>query len=76
MLCLDGEGARNNEIDVRSQACGQVLHGNKEFNSNRWFDKTIQVIVGRDGVWGTNFEHTVSDAGPHIILHDFVYKTM
>lgn len=76
VLCLDGEGTRNKEIDVRSEACGQVLHGNKEFTPNRWFDKTIQVIIGRDGVWGTNFEHTVADAGAHIVLHDYVLKSI
>ena len=44
VLCLDGEAKnKNNDIDVRSIACGDVLHGNKEFTSNRWFDKTIQV---------------------------------
>ena len=57
MLCLDGkETIKYAETDSRSLACGQILHGNNEFTSNRWFDKTIQVIIGYEGVWGTNYE--------------------
>ncbi|VEL33247.1 unnamed protein product [Protopolystoma xenopodis] len=50
-----------------------TLHGfgplKKEGNSsNRWFDKTIQLITSRDGSVGVNFEHTPSDAGAIIAL--------
>jgi hypothetical protein len=33
----------SNFADKRSSDSGQILHGNKKFTSNRWFDKTIQV---------------------------------
>lgn len=77
VLCLDGdEHSINNDMDTRSIACGQMLHGNKEYTPNRWFDKAVQVIVGRNGVFGTNFEHSVAEAGPHILMHDFIYKSV
>ncbi|CAH0384960.1 unnamed protein product [Bemisia tabaci] len=42
----------------------QMLHGGGfETNSgNRWFDKTIQVVVGMDGVCGLCYEHSPSEA--------------
>ena len=43
VLCLDDKEIPNGEVDQRSFAAGQILHGNKTFTSNRWFDKTIQV---------------------------------
>lgn len=75
VLCLDGEGTLDaNGVDTRSLAMGQMLHGNTEFTSNRWFDKTVQVIIGQNGVWGTNYEHSVGEAPAHIVMHDFIYK--
>ncbi len=73
VLCLDAE-RQECPGDGRSLAAAQLLHGCGKFTPNRWFDKTVQVIIGRDGVWGTNFEHSLAEAGPHIVLNDFVYK--
>ena len=44
VLCLDHNTSNVdlNEND-RSKASEQLLHGNKLFTSNRFFDKTIQV---------------------------------
>lgn len=47
VLCLDDDlnGENGNLInDERSSAGAQLLHGSKTFSSNRWFDKTLQVI--------------------------------
>ncbi|CAF0716256.1 unnamed protein product [Brachionus calyciflorus] len=75
VLCLDtSDGALSSFADKRSSDSGQILHGNKKFTQNRWFDKTIQIIIGVDGVWGTNFEHSVAEAVPHAVLNDFVFK--
>ena len=36
VLCLDDkEEQPNNQIDTRSWAAGQILHGNKKFTANR-----------------------------------------
>lgn len=41
----------------------QMIHGGgSEFNSgNRWFDKTMQIIISTDGVWGLCYEHSTSE---------------
>ena len=36
-----------------------LFHGN---NYNRWFDKSLQVIVTENGVVGANVEHSTLDA--------------
>ncbi len=79
MLCLDDESSDETDncqetFEVRSAACGQLLHGNKKFTSNRWFDKTVQVIIGPKGIWGTNYEHSMGEAPPHIQMNDYIYR--
>lgn len=42
-MCLDGKSLpTDSQIDSKTVASGQILHGNKQFTANRWFDKTIQ----------------------------------
>uniref|UniRef100_A0A3B4ZC89 Carnitine O-acetyltransferase-like n=1 Tax=Stegastes partitus TaxID=144197 RepID=A0A3B4ZC89_9TELE len=54
-VCLDGP------MPIASDESGvlRVLHGGgSEWNSaNRWFDKTLQLIVGEDGTLGCNLSH-------------------
>ncbi|KAF6207655.1 hypothetical protein GE061_016102 [Apolygus lucorum] len=42
----------------------QMLHGGGSVlnTPNRWFDKTIQIIIGSDGVSGLCYEHSPSEA--------------
>ena len=36
-MCLDDKDEnKNSQVDVRSQAAGQILHGNKKFTANRY----------------------------------------
>jgi carnitine O-acetyltransferase len=78
VLCLDNEGEKSGSVDQRqdakSVAASQILHGNKEFTANRFFDKTIQAIFGDNGVWGVCFEHSVAEAVPHALMNDFIYS--
>ena len=48
-LCLDEFTPANTE-----QACDQLLHGN---SGNRWFDKSLSLVVFADGSAGINLEH-------------------
>lgn len=46
VLCLDtNDGPKEGYPDEKSADAAQILHGNKKFSSNRWFDKTVQVNV-------------------------------
>lgn len=77
VVCLDNN--TKNTVsdlcqDVRSVSASHILHGNKEFTANRFFDKTIQAIFGDNGVWGVCFEHSVAEAVPHAFMNDFIYN--
>lgn len=48
-LCLDALAPRND-----LQACDHLLHGD---SGNRWFDKSLSLIVFADGRAGVNVEH-------------------
>ncbi|XP_076669809.1 choline acetyltransferase isoform X2 [Andrena cerasifolii] len=41
-----------------------ALHGggSRHLGANRWFDKTLHVILGKDGMWGFNYEHSAGEA--------------
>lgn len=38
-----------------------LLHGDKNTIINRWFDKSVSLIVCKDGTAGINFEHSWGD---------------
>uniref|UniRef100_A0A8C5HID8 Carnitine O-acetyltransferase n=1 Tax=Gouania willdenowi TaxID=441366 RepID=A0A8C5HID8_GOUWI len=69
-LCLDGAMPQVSDEMSRSCAAVQMLHGGgSQWNSgNRWFDKTLQFIVGLDGTCGANYEHAPAEVAPN----DFV----
>lgn len=48
----------------------QMIHGGgSESNTgNRWFDKTMQIIIGNDGAWGLCYEHSTSEGIAVVLL--------
>ena len=50
-------------------ACNELLHGN---SANRWFDKSLQFIVFRDGYAGLNVEQSALDRADIIDFLDYV----
>ncbi|ETN68346.1 Choline/Carnitine O-acyltransferase [Necator americanus] len=52
----------------------EVLHGGgaKVNSCNRWFDKTIQFVAGKDGRCGLCYEHTPAEGPPVAALMDFI----
>ncbi|KAK5646969.1 hypothetical protein RI129_005433 [Pyrocoelia pectoralis] len=61
LVCLD---CQMPEVSNKMTKAGmQVLHGggSKLNAGNRWFDKTLQFIVGNDGIAGLTFEHLLCD---------------
>jgi len=85
VLCLDQrtsndrygtpEGGNDAEENLDVWA-GQMLHGGgSSFNSgNRWFDKTLQLIIAKDGAFGINYEHSPAEGLPIMTLMDYVTK--
>ncbi|XP_068561765.1 carnitine O-acetyltransferase isoform X2 [Cebidichthys violaceus] len=75
-LCLDGATPRASDETSRSSAAVQMLHGGgSQWNSgNRWFDKTLQFIIGEDGTCGANYEHAPAEGPPIVALIDHVVE--
>ncbi|XP_032395126.1 carnitine O-acetyltransferase isoform X1 [Etheostoma spectabile] len=71
-LCLDGAMPQVSDEMLRSCAAVQMLHGGgSQWNSgNRWFDKTLQFIIGEDGICGANYEHAPAEGPPIVALID------
>ncbi|KAK5608532.1 hypothetical protein CRENBAI_024005 [Crenichthys baileyi] len=75
-LCLDGPTPGAAGELYRSCAAVQMLHGGgtQSYSGNRWFDKTLQFIVGEDGTCGANYEHAPAEGPPIVALIDHVVE--
>ncbi|XP_007446301.1 PREDICTED: choline O-acetyltransferase [Lipotes vexillifer] len=60
LVCLDAPGGM--ELSDTNRAL-QLLHGGgcSKNGSNRWYDKSLQFVVGRDGTCGVVCEHSPFD---------------
>lgn len=75
IVCLDD--AAPNDAHDDFNVCGhQLIHGggSKQNSGNRWFNKTLQVIVNRNGMNGINYEHSPAEGQPVAVLTDFILK--
>jgi hypothetical protein len=56
----------------------QILHGGQSMlnSCNRWYDKTMQFIIGIDGVYGLNYEHSPAEAIAVIQLIEHLFQYM
>lgn len=65
----------NNDMVVAAE---QLIHGGgTKYNSaNRWFDKTIQIIVNRSGVNGFCYEHSPAEGVAIAMMTDFIIKSI
>ncbi|XP_030579874.1 carnitine O-acetyltransferase-like isoform X2 [Archocentrus centrarchus] len=77
MLCLDGAMP---QVYGKSGRCAalQMLHGGgSQWNSaNRWFDKSLQFIIGEGGTCGLNILHAVIDGTASLALADHITASM
>ncbi|KAF8383704.1 hypothetical protein PRIPAC_72846 [Pristionchus pacificus] len=73
-LAIDGPAQPLKGFTERDEQARQSLHGSgSERNSvNRWFDKTVQFIIGDNGYCGMCYEHTPAEGPPVATLMDFV----
>lgn len=66
-----------NERDETNMAQEMIHGGGSEFNTpNRWFDKTLQIIICNDGSWGLCYEHSCSEGGPVVLLVEQIQKAI
>lgn len=75
LVCLDDVTPNDAHDDFN--VCGhQLIHGggSKQNSGNRWFNKTLQVIVNRNGMNGINYEHSPAEGQPVAVLTDFIVK--
>lgn len=50
--------------------------GSKYNSANRWYDKTVQFIIGATGINGLTYEHSPAEGGPISILSDYIIKNV
>ncbi|XP_026827019.1 choline O-acetyltransferase [Ooceraea biroi] len=76
VICIDDDvlpTTFNNPIRKEDRWIGDrdyanVLHhalhggGSRHLGANRWFDKTVHAILGKDGMWGLSYEHSAGEA--------------
>ncbi|WZL73294.1 choline/carnitine O-acyltransferase [Clostridiaceae bacterium 35-E11] len=67
-LCLDDENPNTLE-----ETSNMMLHGN---GKNRWFDKSLQFIVAKNGEIGINMEHTGIDGSVMARFTQWLYENM
>ncbi|XP_056286592.1 choline O-acetyltransferase-like [Pseudoliparis swirei] len=73
VVCLDEHGGL---VPRDSNRALQLLHGcGREKNgANRWYDKSIQFVVGMDGTCGVVFEHSVFEGMVMVHCSEYVYN--
>ncbi|KAK6737680.1 hypothetical protein RB195_020032 [Necator americanus] len=74
VVCIDQESEPLKGYTETDEHARQVLHGGgaKVNSCNRWFDKTIQFVAGKDGRCGLCYEHTPAEGPPVAALMDFI----
>ncbi|GIX71218.1 carnitine O-acetyltransferase [Caerostris darwini] len=74
LLCLDKPMADSGSLNRKTHVALQTIHGGGPTGNagNRWFDKTIQFIVGGDGVVGLTYEHSPAEGPPITRMMDHI----
>ncbi|CAI5454865.1 unnamed protein product [Caenorhabditis angaria] len=73
-VCLDKPSDPPAGYTEKDEQSRQALHGGgaKVNATNRWFDKTIQFVIGTNGYTGMTYEHTPAEGPPVAALMDFI----
>ncbi|XP_073497954.1 carnitine O-acetyltransferase-like [Phyllobates terribilis] len=72
-VCLDATVLKYSEDLYSSRTAAQMLHGGGSHanSGNRWFDKTLQFVVGEDGTCGLIYDQATADASAVLtMLHN------
>lgn len=75
-VCLDASVLKMAEGKYSSGMAAQMLHGGGSYSNsgNRWFDKTLQFIVGEDGSCGLIYEAATAEGPPVATILDHVLE--
>ncbi|XP_063262576.1 choline O-acetyltransferase [Prinia subflava] len=75
LVCLDSPGAVEPNDTNRAL---QMLHGGgyHRNGANRWYDKPMQFVVGRDGICGTVCEHSPFDGIVMVQCTEYLLRHM
>uniref|UniRef100_A0A8C4QAV3 Carnitine O-acetyltransferase b n=2 Tax=Eptatretus burgeri TaxID=7764 RepID=A0A8C4QAV3_EPTBU len=75
-VCLDAPSTRPPAELAMSHAAAQILHGgdSRANAGNRWFDKTLQFIVGEDGTCGLVYERAQAEGYPIMRIADHTFN--
>ncbi|XP_050294303.1 choline O-acetyltransferase, partial [Anthonomus grandis grandis] len=76
--CRNPKGGKGYYVGSRDESnlCHQMIHGGgSTYNSaNRWFDKTIQLIISTDGACGLCYEHSMAEGVAVVQLIENFWK--
>jgi len=74
VTCLDKIVPEQNGVSSSSSQATHILHGSGSMNNsgNRWFDKTLQILVGAEGTCGLCYEHSPAEGPPMANLADYI----
>ncbi|XP_028159929.1 choline O-acetyltransferase-like, partial [Ostrinia furnacalis] len=63
IVCLDEGGGDRPDLDADTNAMLRAMHGagTRHHSANRWFDKTVQLIISSDGMVGMCYEHSAAE---------------
>ncbi|XP_045496885.1 choline O-acetyltransferase-like [Colias croceus] len=63
VVCIDESGGDRADCDADTNALLRAMHGagTKYHSANRWFDKTVQLIISSDGTVGMCYEHSPAE---------------
>ncbi|KAK5977186.1 Carnitine O-acetyltransferase [Trichostrongylus colubriformis] len=78
VVCLDQESEPPKGYSEKDEQARQCLHGGGTMSNscNRWFDKTLQFVIGANGACGLTYEHTPAEGPPVAAMMDFICDKM
>jgi carnitine O-acetyltransferase len=74
LMCIDRDIPQIEDDTVTAEHLFVTGAGSRMNSGNRWYDKTIQFIVGTRGINGLTYEHSPAEGGPLAVLTDNIIK--
>lgn len=74
LMCIDRECPQIVDDTTTAEHLFVTGAGSQINSGNRWYDKTIQFIVGTRGINGLTYEHSPAEGGPLAVLTDHIIK--